>query len=140
MSILAHLFDSPLKVSVACFVACLLAGLASGQYDYSSALSKSILFYEAQRSGKLPADNRIPWRGDSFLPDGSDHGVDLSGGFFDAGDHVKFGYPLGHSLIFLAWGMVDYRAGYVAAGELNNGLGVLRWGADWIVKVMTWIL
>lgn len=31
--------------------------------------------------------------------------------------------------------MVDYRAGYVAAGELDRGLAVLRWGADWIVKV-----
>ena len=31
--------------------------------------------------------------------------------------------------------MVDYRAGYVAAGELDNGLAALRWGTDWILKV-----
>lgn len=43
----------------------------------------SILFYEAQRSGKLPANNRIPWRGDSALSDGSDVGVDLTGGWYD---------------------------------------------------------
>jgi endoglucanase len=47
------------------------------------ALKKSILFYEAQRSGKLPTSNRIDWRGDTFLNDGSDVGVDLSGGYFD---------------------------------------------------------
>ena len=29
----------------------------------------SLLFYEAQRSGKLPADNRVDWRGDSALGD-----------------------------------------------------------------------
>ena len=29
----------------------------------------SLLFYEAQRSGKLPADNRVDWRGDSALDD-----------------------------------------------------------------------
>lgn len=34
------------------------------QFDYASALSKSLLFYEAQRSGKLPDDNRIEWQGD----------------------------------------------------------------------------
>ena len=46
-------------------------------------LQLSILFYETQRSGKLPADNRIPWRGDSALEDGSDVGVDLTGGWYD---------------------------------------------------------
>ena len=58
-------------------------GLVSAQYDYNLALKKSILFYEAQRSGKLPTNNRIDWRGDTFLNDGSDVGVDLSGGYFD---------------------------------------------------------
>ena len=43
----------------------------------------SILFYEAQRSGKLPANNRIPWRGDSGLRDGCDVGYDLTGGLYD---------------------------------------------------------
>ena len=31
--------------------------------------------------------------------------------------------------------MIDYRNGYVTAGELDNGLASLRWGADWILKV-----
>ena len=38
-------------------------------YDYMEVLEKSLLFYEAQRSGPLPADNRIDWRGDSALDD-----------------------------------------------------------------------
>lgn len=46
---------------------------------------KSILFYEAQRSGKLPDDNRIPWRGDSSLLDAGDNGEDLTGGWYDGG-------------------------------------------------------
>lgn len=44
---------------------------------------KSIMFYEAQRSGKLPADNRISWRGDSSLLDQGDNGEDLTGGWYD---------------------------------------------------------
>ena len=55
----------------------------AGQYDYQEVLHKSILFYEAQRSGPLPDDNRISWRGDSAMEDGNDVGVDLTGGWYD---------------------------------------------------------
>ena len=71
---------------------------------YGEALQKSLLFYEAQRSGALPDDNRIAWRGDSALSDGADVGVDLGGGYYDAGDHVKFGFPMAGSLTLLSWG------------------------------------
>jgi endoglucanase len=43
----------------------------------------SLEFYEAQRSGKLPSNNRIVWRGDAFLDDGQLEGIDLIGGYFD---------------------------------------------------------
>lgn len=43
--------------------------------DYGAALTKSLLYYEAQRSGKLPPDQRVQWRADSGLKDGSDAGV-----------------------------------------------------------------
>ena len=53
------------------------------RYDYGKALGLSILFYDAQRSGKLPANNPIPWRSDSATGDHGDHGEDLSGGWYD---------------------------------------------------------
>ena len=53
------------------------------RYDYTEVLRLSNLFYEAQRSGKLPADNRIPWRGDSSLGDQGNNGEDLTGGYHD---------------------------------------------------------
>ena len=65
------------------------------KYDLNEVLHKSILFYEAQRSGALPSSNRIGWRGDSALHDGCDVNTDLTGGWYDAGDHVKFGLPMG---------------------------------------------
>ena len=58
---------------------------SSGRYDYGDALSKSLLFYMAQRSGTLP-DDVIPWRKDSAENDGlqvSDGWKDLSGGWYD---------------------------------------------------------
>lgn len=42
----------------------------NGSFDYKDALTKSIIFLEAQRSGKLPAQHRPSWRGDSGLDDG----------------------------------------------------------------------
>lgn len=44
--------------------------LSSSQHDYGEALSKSILFFEGQRSGKLPPTQRLTWRKDSALSDG----------------------------------------------------------------------
>lgn len=44
--------------------------VAGGSYNYKEALTKSLLFLEAQRSGKLPPNSRIHWRGDSGLDDG----------------------------------------------------------------------
>lgn len=54
-----------------------LLGAVNGHFDYKHALKKSILFLEAQRSGKLPSNNRIPWRGDSALDDGKEANVSL---------------------------------------------------------------
>jgi hypothetical protein len=44
----------------------------SASLDYGDALTKSILFFEGQRSGKLPPSQRMKWRKDSALNDGHD--------------------------------------------------------------------
>lgn len=49
-------------------------------HDYGDALHKSILFFEGQRSGKLPSDQRLKWRRDSALHDGSTEGVSTKTG------------------------------------------------------------
>lgn len=52
--------------------------------NYNEALTKSLIFLEAQRSGKLPSNNRLPWRGDSALDDGKEANVPLPGPFFQS--------------------------------------------------------
>ena len=54
-------------------------------YKWASYLDRSYYFYEAQRSGALPADNRVKWRGNSCLNDTGPLGQDLAGGHYDAG-------------------------------------------------------
>jgi hypothetical protein len=52
-------------------------------YDYKAVLRNSLLFYEAQRSGKLPDDQKVTWRKDSALNDKGAKGEDLTGGYYD---------------------------------------------------------
>src|SRR5438876_581317 len=113
-----------LRISVAVMLAVLslvgpLPVAHAAVYNYAEALQKAIYFYEAQRSGALPARQRVEWRGNSGMTDGADVGKDLTGGWYDAGDHVKFGFPMAGSTTMLAWGAVEYRQAYANAGQLN---------------------
>ena len=106
-----------------------------GKYNYADVLHASLLFYEAQRAGKLPGGNRIPWRGDSMLMDKGENGEDLTGGYFDAGDFVKFGFPMAAFTTLLSWGAIDYEDAYDKAGELQQVRQAIRWSTDYFIKV-----
>ena len=108
--------------------------LTNGKFNYGEALQKSFLFYAAQRSGRLPANNPISWRGDSALNDGAKEGVDLTGGYYDAGDRVKFGFPMAASMTMLSWGVVQYRSAYVQSRQLDVANEAIKWGTDYILK------
>jgi len=105
----------------------------STKYDYNEVLHLSLLFYEAQRSGKLPSDNRIGFRGDSGLKDGCEVGLDLSKGYYDAGDNVKFGFPMAYTITTVAWGLIEFGDAYRAANEYNNGLDMIKWATDYFI-------
>ncbi len=106
----------------------------AADFNYGEALQKSIMFYEFQRSGKLPDDNRINWRGDSGLTDGSDVGLDLTGGWYDAGDHVKFNLPLAYTVTMLSWSVYESREAYVKSGQLPYILSSIKWASDYLIK------
>lgn len=104
-------------------------------HDYRDALRKSILFFEGQRSGKLPPDQRLKWRRDSALRDGSSAGVDLTGGYYDAGDNVASG-----SLSFLLLTYSNYLSHankVVACGEFIASPALLRQVAKRQVSKLT---
>lgn len=65
-------------LSLSCLSACLLFQLPvsyGAGFDYLDALQKSILYYECQRSGRLPSNQRVTWRADSGLNDGASQNV-----------------------------------------------------------------
>lgn len=65
-----------------------VSSTASPNPQWAAVLGNGLWFYDAQRSGNLSQGigNRVEWRNDSALNDGQDYGLDLSGGWYDAGD------------------------------------------------------
>ncbi|KQJ98077.1 hypothetical protein BRADI_3g34787v3 [Brachypodium distachyon] len=110
---------------------------ADGSPDYAEALGKAILFFEGQRSGRLPANQRARWRGDSALNDGRQENVNLTGGYYDAGDNVKFVFPMAFTVTLLSWSADEYRGEVAAAGQLGNLRAAIRWGADFLLRAHT---
>ncbi|KAK3040082.1 hypothetical protein RJ639_027808 [Escallonia herrerae] len=100
--------------------------------DYGDALSKSILFFEGQRSGRLPPTQRMTWRKDSALHDGFDQGVDLLGGYYDAGDNVKFNFPMAFTTTMLAWSVLEF--GDFMDADLQHAVEAIRWATDYFLK------
>ncbi|MBO9698754.1 MAG: glycoside hydrolase family 9 protein [Sporocytophaga sp.] len=79
----------------------------------------STRFYGAQRSGDnnwtiynhLPTGVPAALRGKAFTAD-ADGGTDLSGGWHDCGDHVKFGQTQFYSAYMLLKGYAEFKTGY----------------------------
>ncbi|CAI9300452.1 unnamed protein product [Lactuca saligna] len=101
-------------------------------HNYRDAFTKSILFFEGQRSGKLPPNQRMTWRRNSGLSDGSAMKVDLVGGYYDAGDNIKFGFPMAFTTTMLSWSVIEF--GGLMKNELGNAKTAIRWGTDYLLK------
>lgn len=107
----------------------------TGDFNYGEALQKSLLFYELQRSGDLDESTlRTNWRGDSGLNDGSDAGLDLTGGLYDAGDNAKFNLPMAYTSTMLAWSVYEDKGAYEKSGQLEYALGNIKWICDYLIK------
>ncbi|KAH0979184.1 hypothetical protein GBA52_006361 [Prunus armeniaca] len=126
---LEHGFLRPAGISV---MATAGTTAASSRFDYADALSKSILFFEGQRSGRLPPSQRMTWRKSSALRDGFDVHRDLVGGYYDAGDNVKFNFPMAFTTTMLSWSVIEF--GQLMGPELQHALEAIRWGTDYLLK------
>lgn len=94
--------------------------------NYAESLQKSIYFYECQQAGPLPDWNRVEWRADSTMDDF------IKGGWYDAGDHVKFNLPMSYSAAMLAWGLYQYPDGIERCGEMENYVNNLSFALDYL--------
>ncbi|KAJ0080864.1 hypothetical protein Patl1_11908 [Pistacia atlantica] len=104
--------------------------------NYTVALQKALLFFNAQKSGKLPKSNGISWRGNSGLNDGSDLSDvkgGLVGGYYDAGDNTKFHFPMSYAMTMLSWSLIEYSHKYEAIGEYDHVRDLIKWGTDYLL-------
>ncbi|XP_047074389.1 endoglucanase 18-like [Lolium rigidum] len=100
---------------------------------YAEALAVALQFFQVQKSGKL-VNNKIPWRGDSAVDDGQEAGLDLSKGMYDAGDHIKFGFPMAFTATMLSWSVLEYGGAMQAAKQRDAALDALRWIMDYLLN------
>ena len=120
--------------------------------NYYEALAMSLYFFDSNACGTGITDGPLTWRGDCHTydaeasvgsldgslksivdPDG-DGKVDVSGGWHDAGDHIKFNLTIGFGLSSL--GMSEYfnEGIYAKAGAREHLEYEMRWGADYLMK------
>ncbi|MDO4864785.1 MAG: glycoside hydrolase family 9 protein [Ruminococcus sp.] len=99
---------------------------AASEQNYADALDKSLFFYEVQQSGPLPEWNRVEWKSDSAMSD------EVLGGWYDAGDHVKFNLPMAYSASMLAWGIYQYPDGVEKAGLTETYMNNLEFVLDYL--------
>lgn len=59
----------------------------------------------------------------------------MVGGYYDAGDNVKFGLPMAFTTTMLAWSLIEF--GNQMAGQLNHARDAVRWGTDYLLKAAT---
>ncbi|CAN1355262.1 Endoglucanase 9 [Linum perenne] len=103
--------------------------------NYKEALAKSLLFFQGQRSGRLPPNQQLTWRSHSALSDGRLANVDLTGGYYDAGDNVKFNLPMAFTTTMLSWSTLEY--GKRMGTQLPASRAAIRWATDYLLKCAT---
>lgn len=129
--------------------------------NWAKLLQYSMYFYDANMCGTdVSENNLLSWRGDchtydskvplndtstnmsaAFIdanrdaldPDGDGY-VDVSGGFHDAGDHVKFGLPEGYSASLTAWGYYEFRESYKQTGQAEHIETICRYFSDYFMR------
>ncbi len=101
---------------------------AASNYNYAEIMDMSMFFYEAQQAGPLPEWNRVEWRCDSTMDD------PVLGGWYDAGDHVKFNLPMAYSASMLAWGLYQYPDGLEKTDLMETYVNNLTFALDYLAK------
>jgi endoglucanase len=129
----------------------------------AEALQKALWFLNVNKSGPGVVNTYVQWRGDAHVmdahikldpnaktgvdlsqafitrnravldPNGTGE-VDLSGGFHDAGDYIKFGLTTGFTGSTLAWSLVEYPDSFRTTGLEEEAFHILRWADDYFMR------
>lgn len=109
------------------------------EYNYAKLLQESLYFFDANMCGTdVGETTALSWRNDchgedaTFDYDGET--VDVSGGFHDAGDHVKFGLPQGYSAAMLALSYKEFGEAFDGLGQTEHYKKIMEYFCDYFVN------
>lgn len=134
------------------------ASADSADFTYGDAVKLSLYFYDANQCGTKVDDNCLTWRGNCHTYDaqaelsnakglsstslakiqeanGGSTTVDVSGGYHDAGDHLKFSMTMGFSMTCLAWSYLENPEAYTETDSEDHLLYILKEMCDYFMKV-----
>lgn len=63
--------------------------------------------------------------------------VNLTGGYYDAGDNVKFGWPMAFTVTLLSWAGIEYQKEISSVNQLGYLHTAIRWGTNFILECHT---
>ncbi len=112
------------------------SGLGAADPNYRDALTKSVLFYDAQRCGPDVEDgNYFSWRKNCHTQDRSlDGSIDMTGGYHDAGDYLKMGLTQSFVPSTIGYALFEYRSAFDGAGCTPKTLSTLKRFTDYFIK------
>lgn len=89
-------------------------------------------------AGDYPSTSPVKFRGNSGMRDGVFNHLqsDLVGGFYDSGNNIKFSFSTAYTVTLLSWTVIEYHEKYADIGELEHVKDIIRWGSDYLLKVI----
>ncbi|MBQ7708220.1 MAG: glycoside hydrolase family 9 protein [Lachnospiraceae bacterium] len=136
-------FFLTLSIIIGMFNVSEIRSSAAAMDNYAKLLQYSLYFYDANMCGNgVGEKSLLDWRGNCHTSDvatytrrdGVTVNVDLTGGFHDAGDHVKFGLPEAYSAFVLGMSYDTDKDAYAAAGQTGHLQTITTYFADYLVK------
>lgn len=151
-------------VSAATLISCTAANTmnfaavtAADGANYAEALAMSLYFFDANECGTEVDDNCLTWRGNCHTYDaeasldsavnlsssekemiraanGGSNTVDASGGYHDAGDHIKFNVTMGFAASSLAMSYYMNPGAYEKANCEGHFKEILKKTCDYLMK------
>ena len=113
------------------------------EYNYAKLLQYSLYLYDANMCGTdVDESTALSWRGDCHTGDasvtktinGKNYTIDVSGGYHDAGDHVKFGLPQAYAASVLGLGYSYFGDAYDELGQTAHLQKILKRFAEYFRK------
>ena len=103
--------------------------------NYYDALVKAVFFYDFQRAGYIPPDERrVCWRYHTFLMDQGENAEVLIGGWFDSKGTMKLNLQLSFTIQTLCLGIIYFKNEYENARIKNEIIQIIKPAVQYLLS------